>query len=474
MQFQCFLKVCQRHRGRLGLCFIVGFLLFIAPSQALCDERIDRIEKTLKLMQQKIEALSLENRQLKEKVQVMEAASKQRGHILQAATTPHPDSSKVNTTNHSTESLAVTATEVAAKAPPTTVKKTESIDKLADEKFSMDTFQERIRELESSQEETISRLDSSVKVGGYASVEYGFTNDQARSSGFRVRNFSLFFSKAIQKNWQLFSELEFEDAPFIRSNPNNNAISTVQGKFLVEQMYIKYHPSVRWDIVAGRYLTPFGIWNVYHYDPYVPTQRRPLMLRVLFPVYSDGVQFRYSFNPGLGLINSELYLANGTGNSGRFDRNVSKAIGGKINITPNFLTDMNFGASIFRDKDNLNVTRTTYGLHMLARYHDLALQAEFAHRVNNPLNALGYRDVSAYAQLSYDFDRWTVAARYDWLNVNSRLPLSNSYRYTGAVNYHFWHNVIGKIEYNRNRFDNPVIKDFQEVILSLAVAIGDF
>jgi len=349
----------------------------------------------------------------------------------------------------------------------------EPVQEAADEAFNMDIFQERIRDLEAGHEEVTTRLDSGVKVGGYASVEYGLTDQQARNSGFRLHHFSLFFSKAIQKDWQLFSEVEFEDAPLIQANPNNGT-STVQGKFLVEQMYIKYHPSVRWDVVAGRFLTPFGVWNIYHYAPYVPTQRRPLMIRSLFPVFSDGLQLRYAFNLGFGLINSQFYIANGAGNPGRRDMNVSKAVGGKINIAPYLLGDLNVGASIYRDKDNFNATGTTYGLHLVGHYHNAGIQAALAYRENKPLNAIRFKNVSTYTQLSYDVDRWTLAARYDWLNINSRLPLSNQYRYTGAVNYHFWHNVIGKVEYNYNRFDNPVIKNFQEVIFSLAVAIGDF
>jgi len=414
----------------------------MAPSQALCEERMDRIEKTLELMQQKVEALNLENRQLKEKMQLLEAAAKQRNNISDTAITP--------------------------------VKVMEPVQEAADESFNMDVFQERIRDLEAGHEEVTTRLDSGVKVGGYASVEYGLTDKQTRNSGFRLHHFSLFFSKAIQKNWQLFSEVEFEDAPLIQVNPNNNGSSTVQGKFLVEQMYMKYHPSVRWDIVAGRFLTPFGVWNVYHYAPYVPTQRRPLMIRSLFPVFSDGLQLRYTFDSGLGLINSQFYVANGAGNPGRRDLNISKAVGGKINISPYFLEDLNVGASIYRDKDNLNVIGTTFGLHLVGHYHNAGIQAALAYRENNPLNAISFKSISTYTQLSYDVDRWTLAARYDWLNANSQQPLSNQYRYTGAVNYHFWHNVIGKVEYNYNRFDNPVIKNFQEVILSLAVAIGDF
>jgi len=396
-----FLKFCQCNRDRLGLCLIVSFLLFISPSQALCDERIDRIEKMLELMQHKIDALSLENRQLKEKVQLMETASRHSDGIMQATTPPPPASFKARTSDRSTGSLAVAAG--AKKTITTTVKKTESVEDAADEAFNMDVFQERIRGLEAGQEELTTRLDSSVKVRGYASVEYGINDQQAQNSGFRLHHFSLLFSKAIQKDWQLFSEIEFEDAPFIEAihaNPNNNGTSTVQGKFLIEQMYIKYHPSVRWDISAGRFLTPFGIWNVYHYAPYVPTQRRPLMIRSLFPVFSDGLKLRYASNPDFGLIDSQFYITNGAGNPGRLDRNVSKAVGGKINIAPTFWQDLNFGASLYRDKDNLNVIRTIYGLHLNGHYRNAGFQAEFSHRMNKPLNAVSFRDVSAYTQSS--------------------------------------------------------------------------
>jgi len=451
----------------LGMIFS---LCCIAPAEALSDDRFDRIEKALEAMQQKIETLSMENRQLRQQVDMLSGSKET---IVKKSDTPD---------NKPTHNVAVKTTSIPDKTSvDTTATKllfsNESAQHAADTGFDMRQFQERVRDLEAGQEEVISRLDSSVKVGGYASVEYYFTDEQNQNSSFRVRHFSLFFSKAIQDEWELFTEVEFEDAPFIEAahaNPANNTVATVQGKFLVEQMYVKYHPSVRWDLVTGRFLTPAGLWNVYHYYPYVPTQQRPFMVRVLYPQWSDGLQLRYALTPSFGLIDTHLYVANGAGNPGRLDRNVSKALGAKINFIPNLHSDVQIGASIYREKDNFNVIRTTYGTHLMARVNNLGLQTEFAHRQNSPLGALKFSDYSIYAQLTYDFDKWTVAGRYDWYNDNSLLVQSNRYRYTGAINYHFAHNVVGKIEYNRNKFDNPAIKDFHEVIAAISVAIGDF
>ena len=60
-------------------------------------------------------------------------------------------------------------------------------------------------------------LSRFVEVSGYADAEFYLTDKDGESSRFRVRHLSLFFIKDIQKDWKLFSEIEYEDAPLIES-----------------------------------------------------------------------------------------------------------------------------------------------------------------------------------------------------------------------------------------------------------------
>lgn len=334
----------------------------------------------------------------------------------------------------------------------------------------------RVEKLEAEEEEKGYKLglfSGRVKISGYADTEYIITDEESENDGFRLHHFSLFFTADVHRQWRFFSEVEFEDAPFIEAKRTSDDPKVVQGEFFVEQLFIEYHPSLNWNLRFGRLLTPIGIWNIFHYPPYVPTQRWPLMVRRLFPETSDGVQFRYSRELFGYRLDSHFYLANGTGNPGGLDRNENKAVGLRLNYSLDLFNGFDIGASYYRDKDNSDVTRNTFAAHMLLNYSNLEMQAEFADRNNSPRGSPGFNDRSFYVQLLYDIGRWTVAGRYDWLDEDDTLPDNEHTRYTAALNYHFAYNVVTKAEYNRNEFNDPAKSDFNEVILSIVLALGD-
>lgn len=319
-------------------------------------------------------------------------------------------------------------------------------------------------------DELFSRL---MEVSGYADVEYALTDQESVNNRFRIKHLSLFFTKDLQKEWKLFSELEFEDAPLVVSNNNTDTVTKSQGLVFLEQMYVQYHPSYDWDLRAGRFLTPAGIWSIYHYPPYVPTQRAPLMFKVIFPEVSDGVVLRKSFPIADNMLDAHFYLANGAGNPGGVDRNDSVSYGTRVNYALDTLGQFQFGASLYRDKDNQGAMRQSYGLHMQYSKGPFKFQTEWAQRHNHPYVTQTYDDTGAYGQITYDIGKWTFAGRADWYDSNSTDPKNDQYRYTGAVNYHFAHNVVGKAEYNYNTFKDPAVKDYSELIFAVAIAIGD-
>lgn len=309
-------------------------------------------------------------------------------------------------------------------------------------------------------------LSRFVEVSGYADAEFYLTDNDADNTRFRIHHLSLFFLKDIQEDWKLFTEIEYEDAPLIESSHTSDDPATVQGKLFVEQMYIEYHPHLTWDVRFGRFLTPAGIWNIYHYPPYVPTQERPIMVRKIFPQVSDGIQLRYSHSFGGPVLDTHLYVANGAGNPGRLDRNEQKAIGARVNFE---YGPWWAGASAYGERDNSGTKRAAWGLHFLADYSPMRFQSEFQYRDNEPAAGSGFVDQGFYAQLMYDIGKWTLAARYDWYDDGEQN--AEQYRYTGAVNYHFAENVVGKAEYHRNDLENG--EDFNEATFSIVVAIGD-
>jgi len=333
-------------------------------------------------------------------------------------------------------------------------------------------LRERVESIEAVDEETaysLGILSRLVDVSGYADVEYRLTDKDGENGGFRLHHLSLFFTKDIQKEWKLFTEVEFEDAPVI--DYTNDTLNRGDGVFFVEQMYIEYHPSLSWDLRFGRFLTPAGIWSIYHYPPYVPTQTAPLFSRIIFPEVSDGALLRNSFVIKDTAIDTHLFASNGSGNPGSLDMNTNTAIGARVNAT--VMHGLSAGASYFREKDNSDVMKNSFALHLLCNYGPFNFQSEYAYRHNDPDAGGSFNDKGWYGQLSYDAGKWTLAARLDWYDANDTASINDVYRYTGAVNYHFAHNVVGKLEYDRNEYDDPAKQDYSEVIFAIVVAIGD-
>lgn len=345
------------------------------------------------------------------------------------------------------------------------------VDKLKDENREMRDELEAFRAEEEETKYTLETVSKMVDVSGYADAEFYHTDQENANDRFRIRHLSLFFTKNIQKEWKLFSEVEYEDAPRIKSNDSTDTVQSSQGTVFVEQLYIEYHPALDWDVRFGRVLTPAGIWSIYHYPPYVPFQTGPLFYKNIFPELADGLQLRNSFSSKDTLLDTHLYIANGAGNSGSGDRNENKAIGARVNADA--LEGLSAGGSYYRETDNSNVVRTSYGLHLALNYSPVRFQAEYATRHNDPEGQRSFNDSGIYAQLAYDIDKWTLAARYDWYDSNDTDSQNDRYRYTGAVNYQFAENVVAKAEYSRNEFDSPSTKDYNEVILAIVVAIGD-
>lgn len=337
-------------------------------------------------------------------------------------------------------------------------------------------LKKRINEVESGQEDIKNNIDTSSKylnVSGYADGEYIITDSNAENDRFRIHHLSLFFSEEMTKEWKFFSEVEFEDAPRIEADASNDKISRAQGIIFLEQMYIEYKQSFNWDVRLGRLLTPFGIWSIYHYPPYVPFQTHPLFFKILFPETSDGIQLRNSFSIKDAAIDTHLYAFNGSGNPGGTDRNESKAVGARVNFEVTH--GVSFGGSYLWDKDNLSITRENYGTHLILSHRALKLQGEYLVRENKTQDGTKFHENGLYAILTYDIGKWTLAGRYDDCNcsdISETAPGTAQHRYSAAVNYHFTHNVVGKVEYDRTVLPDMSM-DINKVIFAVAVAMGD-
>ena len=334
-------------------------------------------------------------------------------------------------------------------------------------------LKEELENIRIDEEEHWFRLSNLLKISAFASTEYSLTDQEGVNHKFRLKELAMFFRKKIDK-WSLNAELEFENGPFIESKDSSDVLDTAQGQIYLEESYIKYEPTIDLSLSFGRFQTPSGLWTIFHHNPFQPTQRGPIHVDdvKMFPHVSDGIQVRKSLNLFDSILDTHLYVANGTGNPGLTDRNDDKAIGARLNYFIDVLTGLQVGTSYYREKDNDNVSKNNFGFHIKLDYSSFELQTEYVMRHNDPDNTTEFYDLGAYAQLLYDLKNWTFAVRYDWYDSNDSTSRTDQHRYTGALNYHFIPGVIGKVEYHRNEFNNPIIEDYNEVIFSILFAVG--
>lgn len=291
-------------------------------------------------------------------------------------------------------------------------------------------------------------LANATIVSGYLDTEYIIDERKGKNDGFRVHHFSLFLEKKFERDWSVFSELEFEDAPYLESTGKTGEFFANQGKILLEQMYTDYQPSQALTFRAGRFLTPAGIWNINHYPPFVTTQSRPQHIRLIFPQYLDGLQVHGAVNAADLLIGYMAYASNGQGNSGTGDGNNDKAFGGRLEISAPAALEVKAGFSALSDKLYGGEKKTSMGADLQVRMRWIKIQSEYAVGRMEPAGRPLYNAIGYYLQVQADVGKWTVFARHDFYNPDDSVASNGTTINTGGLNYHWTPTIVTKVEGN--------------------------
>lgn len=224
----------------------------------------------------------------------------------------------------------------------------------------------------------------------------------------------------------------------------------------------------------GRMFTPAGIWSTDHYPPFVPTQERPMHIRNIFPQVIDGAQIFGTASMGRTFANYGVYLGNGTGNTGKTDKNNSKATGARLSFLFPVIDYMEFGASVYSDPEDSAMNDEEYsasGFHGKLKYKDTTLQFEQASGSWDVDEREGY-----YAQLSYDLSKFTLGARHDYYDADvddSVLDKSGVTQNSIFVNYHVNSSITLKAEYHQVDHEDTATRDYGKSVLSVVGYLGN-
>ncbi len=122
------------------------------------------------------------------------------------------------------------------------------------------------------------------------------------------------------------------------------------GSITIERAHLTYTPLDWLNVIAGRYLTPYGIWNIDHGSPVILVARWPYMqLREMVPMAQTGLQVYGRFFPSDVIsIDYAVTLSNGRGPIEELlDLDENKGVGLRLRLAY-------YG-------DNLNITLGGYG-----------------------------------------------------------------------------------------------------------------
>jgi len=200
-----------------------------------------------------------------------------------------------------------------------------------------------------------SHFEPTFDVYGYMSVELTkwFVDDDSALQGvidtnlsFGVNNLNLYFSSHMTETLSALVELGITAmphgvdktmVPYERydnriTDPRTSETKTLGG-IIIERAQLAWQPYDFFGVTAGRFLTPFGIWNIDHSPVVVLPKKAPyLMIRQTIPLAQTGVAVQGRFFPAKNTyLDYAVTLSNGRGPTEEvFDLDDEKAIGVRL------------------------------------------------------------------------------------------------------------------------------------------------
>ncbi len=213
-----------------------------------------------------------------------------------------------------------------------------------------------------------------LNVFGFFDLTYfkGFWDDdsiynmyQPSNGSFTITNANIYFQSQMTDSLSAMTEIRFSFLPhgFEREyeaayvfpdgsgnvDPNSSYVRTnttvwdpvttlefQQGGITLERVHLTYQPADAFGIVAGRFLTPYGIWNIDHGSPVVIPARIPyFQYRSLVPLAQTGLQlFGRVFPTDRIFLDYALTLSNGRGPMDALvDLDENKGLGLRLKLT---------------------------------------------------------------------------------------------------------------------------------------------
>ncbi len=263
--------------------------------------------------------------------------------------------------------------------------------------------------------------ESPIKIYGFADFTYGgWTRTPGQWEGILNHNLSFYVGKLnvymesdLSSDWKSMVEVRFMFVPngtpaLLNGNTGglpaqltdpiaNSGRSMVQasdysdlgrpvpwGGINIERAYLEHTFSSYLKVRAGRFLTPWGIWNVDHGSPVIIGPVKPYVIgEQFFPEAQTGFEALGSVAVGdNATLGYHLTLSNGRGPVEQYqDYDNNKAIGGRLYLRGYWLGDLTIGASgyggtVTDARQEVDVATQSVKWFNFEHYRELALAAD--------------------------------------------------------------------------------------------------
>lgn len=200
-------------------------------------------------------------------------------------------------------------------------------------------------------------------------VSYKLWKNRERGA-FSVRNLNVYSDFTYGKNVRAFMEVKYMEYPSggtkytgdptVTDDGNGSFIS--HGSIYIERAWVDYKLKDSLKLQVGKLLTPFGIWNVEHGAPVLPSIRVPASISYGFvPTNFVGINIHGNKLLGNWEVEYNAWVSNGRG-VWNVETNANKGIGASLNIKApvKFLNKLVFGGSYYKGKENLDYSQKFY------------------------------------------------------------------------------------------------------------------
>ncbi len=319
-----------------------------------------------------------------------------------------------------------------------------------------------------------------LSIYGYIDLEFEYGTDQKEST-FDIHHLNFIPEFSFQQ-YRVFTEIEFEHGTNIDADDG-------EGEIALERAWIEYTHSRLIQIRAGKFLTPFGIYNLIHdATPAYLTTSLPFIYNSHNPFGVNKARLYAKFYTGVQLLgtlmkvkpimlNYTFGLGNGRGPE-QFskDNDNDKSVSGRLHLQTE--SNLQIGVSLYRDHNAEGMSgkqeaeEQAYCIDFQYDTDTVLLQSELAlFRLERNNETGGFQTAKSwYIQLAYRFQNVvTPVLRYDYFTPGT--SASNDYRrLLVGVNISPNARVYLKSEVQFNSFDSSERASNKLFLSSIAVA----